>query len=94
MEFKGTSGLWEFDNNCVSTKQKVIGNIVCESPSWSEASNANWKANAQLISKAPGMLEMLKETLSYLESFIIQEEAERMLNFKIKQLIEEATKID
>jgi len=88
MKFKGTSGLWEFDNNCVSTKEKVMGNIVCESPSWSEASNANWKVNAQLISKAPEMLEMLQNVLDN-----VSEEYSK-LKEDIEKLIEEATKID
>jgi len=88
MEFKGTSGLWEFDKYCVSTKEEVMGNIICESPSWSEASNANWKANAKLISKAPEMLEMLKDILDS------NQLDEHFLYMEIETLIEEATKID
>lgn len=88
MKFKGTQGKWDFDKNYVFTKEIINGNVICESPSWSEDSNKNWSYNAQLISKAPEMLEMLQK---------IHTERINGGDFdtnEVCRLIEEATKID
>lgn len=56
-EFKGTKGNWIRNGiNGVHTE-----NGKCVAISHSLESNLECKANAQLISKAPEMLEMLKE---------------------------------
>ena len=58
MEFKGTQGKWCYNHNMVATLEPIIDDTICLCP---QLSNDKWEANAQLISKAPQMLEMLKE---------------------------------
>jgi len=89
MEFKGTQGEWDFDKNCVFTKEIINGNVICESPSWSEDSNKNWSYNAQLISKAPEMLEFIISLLNESDDIVHDE-----IKKEAKKLIEEETKID
>lgn len=92
-EFKGTKGKWEVDGCGVySLDPLVLDNIVCLQPDTDLDSHKNWKANAQLISKAPEMLEILFELHSLLE--------ENLPNWytqghhrSIEKLIKEATKI-
>ena len=60
MEFKGTKGKW-YRN----TKSKIVSSVYSENEEKlihiSGKNNDEAKANALLISKAPEMLEMLKE---------------------------------
>ena len=87
---KFTKGKWEVNKNSttLSTKDKKDF-ITC----WifiNESEEA--QANALLISKAPEMLEMLKECLDYFE--LQNSEIKNTEKIKsIKKLIKEATKI-
>jgi hypothetical protein len=86
MEFKGTQGKWESfqEYNWHEVLVKEPYKSIC-------VINVNieeHKANALLISKAPEMLDMLKDIL---ES---QESGETFHSYKIQQLIKEATEIN
>jgi hypothetical protein len=85
MEFKGTKGKWEADEDHVATLDESIhGNLICVIPDYLyPESQVNWKANALLISKAPEMLEMLKNISS----------GQYIDNSDIKQMIKEATEL-
>ena len=83
MKFKGTKGKWELfksESYCEIQTQKPLISICAVNPNVEEH-----LYNAQLISKAPEMLEMLKDIKDYLGSDKRQQ---------VEQLIEEATKID
>ncbi len=90
-EFKGTKGKWfvrkyDFSTNVLTTEMNALGNeSICFLNS---KSDFNDEANALLISKAPEMLEMLKDILSSMrgENFNISEN-------EIEQLIKEATNV-
>lgn len=90
MEFKGTKGKWiikysDRDNSYdVVTKESFIASTL-------NASNES-KINALLISKAPEMLEMLKEILLDLEEVNIPTSMYDTLK-RAKQLIKEATEL-
>ena len=61
-EFKGTKGKWDIDSSSDS-RVKLVGGLI---DVWIYRNSGDIdimeaKANAQLISKAPEMLEMLKE---------------------------------
>jgi hypothetical protein len=96
-EFKGTKGKW------VQVKKsgyfEPLASTLDISPEYNED---NWicmmqnigvingneaKANALIISKAPEMLEMLKEVSKHHQG------GHSEIGFKIKQLIKEATEI-
>jgi hypothetical protein len=79
MEFKGTKGKWKLEN--IDNNWLVMSNDV------NLVGINNNKANALLISKAPEMLEMLKEIHSFLSS------GTRINSDDIYQLIKEATEI-
>lgn len=92
MEFKGTSGEWVIEKTEI-VRHASKGSI---SPYWKQICSFvnngtdECKANALLISKAPEMLEMLKEIYSKYEK------DKHLLNVspsKIKQVIKEATEI-
>jgi hypothetical protein len=93
MEFKGTKENWvNVVIDIADFKQVVVGvdkgKAICHLWfEYSEGITDEIKANALLISKAPEMLEMLKEIL---ES---QESGEVFHSYKIEQLIKEATEI-
>lgn len=69
MEFKGTKGKWEADEDHVgSLDDSIHGNIICIIPEhYYPDSRKNWKANALLISKAPELLQDEIENYSYME---------------------------
>lgn len=115
MEFKGTKGTWtinpkqfdfETDIYCGTTRIAEVKHYNHGDNDWTrfDPTVEVGKANAQLISKAPEMLEMLQRIIS-LESIICmggavaeqwQGEAEAlntMMN-DAKQLIKEATTIN
>ncbi len=99
MEFKGTKGKWELSSyeNMNGRMLFVVQNksfdsrpndLLIHITSFSEVETQ--KANALLISKAPEMLEMLKDIYSQYEK------DGHLLNVspsKIKQLIKEATEL-
>jgi hypothetical protein len=93
MEFKGTKGKWKVTNSIPNGIYDLEGHIEIANDQWSIACVFNdvdeAKANALLISKAPEMLEMLKE----LRNAILSEDYVRMLaNSQLaKELIKEAT---
>ena len=82
MEFKGTKGKW-----IVSASTDYSDVIMIRGEQYAPSFNEN-KYNAQLVSKAPEMLEMLKN---------IQSETDPHGNSKrwneIQQLIKEATEL-
>jgi hypothetical protein len=92
MEFKGTKGKWEFNNeNFIEIQIKKPLKSIC-------AINTNveeYEANALLISKAPEMLEMLEKLYQQVdfsfESF--GSDTGLKMQEKIEQLIKEATEI-
>jgi len=94
MEFKGTKGIfsdghtgWKIDNR--ETNGVKGFEIHYSDDGECITDHVYTIEDAQLISKAPEMLEMLKEIKNQIEdgrTYITKEE--------IKQLIEEATKID
>lgn len=92
MEFKGTKGKWEYRNkNNTSFAIEVIDKSFAEVYVPFDADDIyETKADALLISKAPEMLEMLKDLLKWSAHFppAMDEELE-----KAKQLIKEATEI-
>ena len=92
MEFKGTKGKWDtmwdfskgWDKRCLSivtdmeNDYDIIANVVIYENEEIE------QANALLISKAPEMLEMLKDIKDYLGSDV---------RMKVDKLIKEATEL-
>lgn len=90
MEFKGTKGKWNTFNDRVEQRGQFIDTVICRfEPRMSRES----EANALLISKAPEMLEMLKEMFDeWCETGIGENQlSEYML--KSKKLIKEATEL-
>jgi len=92
MEFKGTKGKWELiylreQIIGISTNLPINGNIICEKPTLLNSCE-NWYANAQLISKAPEMLEMLIKVYHTL-----QNEGFNETRVEIEQLIKQATEL-
>ena len=86
MEFKGTKGKWVVDEDSTYPVHQIWSGAIyiaktCFAPSS--------KANALLISKAPEMLEMLKEVIDWEYMSVYNEE----LYDKIEQLIKQATEI-
>jgi hypothetical protein len=100
MEFKGTKGKWEV--NKTFYEQGVDGYIPIKSnitnrgwiaeAKWEhvneDMSIEEFEANALLISKAPEMLEMLKECKEALDRI-----GHGIIEAKIEQLIKEATEL-
>jgi hypothetical protein len=91
MEFKGTKGKWEIDKNDVRVNEEIIITAYGFNVKGKYTHTEETKANALLISKAPEMLEMLKE----LRNAILSEDYVRMLaNSQLaKELIKEATEL-
>ena len=92
MEFKGTKGKWEIDKyNSLSSNCKTIIIGACIGSTMHEDEEA--KANAQLISCAPEMLEILGIYLADLHNIMPQSDAQRSRIFDVEQLIKKATEI-
>lgn len=95
MEFKGTKGKWKnVVIDIADFKQVVVGidkgKAICHLWfEYSEGISDEIKANALLISKAPEMLEMLKE----LHEELLEFKGWANECSKIKQLIKEATEL-
>jgi len=87
MEFLGTKGKWKstiLKNRTFGIAlESNIDDVVCEAPSLINGLK-NWEANALLISKAPEMIEMLKDMKDYLGSDKRK---------KVEKLIKEATEL-
>ncbi|WP_137906106.1 hypothetical protein [Chryseobacterium sp. 2VB] len=66
MEFKGTKGKWEADEDHVASLDETVnGNLICVIPEQMYyRSREKWEANALLISRAPEMLEMLNNLVN------------------------------
>jgi hypothetical protein len=96
MEFKGTKGEWKNVVIDISDFKQVVvgvdkGKAVCHLWfEYSEGISDEIKANALLISKAPEMLEMLKELVN-IYPIVIEEDKEIL--HKCKKLIKEATEL-
>jgi len=103
MEFKGTKGKWVFNETQMKIKgsgdiegHTVIANV---SPKMDFSRGmTTQKANALLISKAPEMLEMLKDIIKqanevvYVNSMGASETYFQLIN-QAEQLIKEATEL-
>ena len=89
-EFKGTKGKWEI-NSRASRNVRCNNLTVANCSQGQDGENeTEEKANALLISKAPEMLEMLKELVKQ-NTYRGYEESEDVI--EAKQLIKEATQI-
>ncbi|MYZ60766.1 hypothetical protein EH151_12805 [Elizabethkingia anophelis] len=93
MEFKGTKGKWILDGIddelfMISSDVNDKGNVICQMPDEivCKESLVHWKANAQLISKAPEMLEMLNKII---EEYKVGNHD----NFIMSDLIDESEKL-
>jgi hypothetical protein len=91
-EFKGTKGKWEIN-------PKASRNVRCNNLTIANCSSGQngeneieEKANALLISKAPEMLEILKELISAFEGDNLELYQQIRIE-KAKKLIKESTKI-
>ena len=107
MEFKGTKGKWEV--GVVNNGEHGINGIVVWSPEYSKKSDGTYEMvchistpeeeiktdspNALLISKAPEMLEMLKEILDTNRDYWGEDENSVYQIYEIENLIKEATEI-
>jgi hypothetical protein len=90
MEFKGTKGKWHIEEKKASIFDDNGDSVTCwygvgTSTFWKN--EVELKANSLLISKAPEMLEMLKDLL---ESWEVGNFDNEQFVF-VKQLIKEAT---
>jgi hypothetical protein len=112
MEFKGTKGKWEVGT--VNNGQQGINGLVIWSPEYSQKSDGTYEMvchitqpdeqtetdepNALLISKAPEMLEMLKDIIRqanevvYVNSMGASETYFQLIE-QAENLIKEATEI-
>ena len=89
-EFKGTKGKWNYSKEYLTIVDQDRYGIAQEN---GIRNSSEWEANALLISKAPEMLEMLKEIITDWEfgnedNFIMANNID-----KAKQLIKEATEL-
>lgn len=88
MEFKGTKGKWVVKHLYDVFIENEFGEQICEMPAKEIIRYETWRENAQLISKAPEMLEMLKEIRDQIEdgrTYITKSD--------IDKLIQEATEL-
>jgi hypothetical protein len=94
MEFKGTKETWVLIKNDICSQEKIISTALGFIVEGKYTINEETKANALLISKAPEMLEMLKEIYKIENgAFALQSFDINLLKSKIEQLIKEATEI-
>jgi hypothetical protein len=89
MEFKGTKGKWIYDNSLqMNSGYRVVysdnGVLIHKSENKNGLSETEIEANAQLISCAPEMLEMLEDVKAYLGSDVRE---------KVEHIIKKATEI-
>lgn len=94
MEFKGTRGVWKISQPFEGTIT-IGGNVKVLVLPYSELKGLQTEdiANALLISKAPEMLQMLKNYLSDLENIVPDSTARNSRIEDIRNLIKEATEI-
>lgn len=60
MKTKHTPGKWEAKCDGVFSKDEhVMGNIICEPPSYTVESMKYWDANAKLIAAVPDLLKIV-----------------------------------
>ncbi len=95
MEFKGTKGKWEVMDASRFAVPFIVFNDNDETifQCYNTKQGNDAQANALLISKAPEMLEMLKNYLADLNNIIPSSDAQRSRIYDIEQLIKEATEI-
>ena len=97
MEFKGTKGKWYLQEytddytNIIRVKTDISDTIFLGSSS--QNPKPEYRANALLISKAPEMLEMLKEVIEFTKKVQAPSTSALFLRQEIEQLIKEATEI-
>ena len=92
-EFKGTKGKWEINTETESRIVMLNGSIdVWDFDKDRNLDNEEYKANAQLISKAPEMLEEIKHLVKALKA-VNSFGATKPIIEHAEQLIKEATKI-
>jgi len=92
LEFKGTKGVWEYDNDCVSSSDmSITSNIVCESPISYIGSMANWESNAKLIAAAPTMLYVIQSMIQVFDHCVMPTE-QHLKNYstELKAVIKKA----
>ena len=87
MEFKGTKGKW-----IVRASTDYSNVIIIRGEQYAPSFKDN-KYNAQLVSKAPEMLEMLKIYLADLNNIFPKSDAQRSRICDVEQLIKEATEL-
>ena len=93
-EFKGTSGKWKLANNEYGYYTSVRNFDDTRKICVSRANNiTESNANMLLISKAPEMLDMLKECMRVLSSVQSPATPAILLHREIEQLIKEATEL-
>jgi hypothetical protein len=99
MEFKGTKGKWELKKNEYGYNTSVFTDnsqnpnpfrTICVSRVNDQEQN---NANLLLISKAPEMLEMLKDLCNVISCYEQQTASISNNKLKAEQLIKEATQI-
>lgn len=95
MEFKGTKGPWERQKQEIIGDSKYIG-FACNYLMDEKIGNEEAKSNAQLISKAPELLEALRHSLKILEEcnppdYLVETYGNAIMNYQ--GLIKEATTV-
>jgi hypothetical protein len=105
MEFKGTKGEWVIENTpdyitpkCSTIEIYSLGNMngwICKVQNNGVIEHLEGKANALLISKAPEMLEMLKELREIFDKYEVDFQSQ-FFKYKqpLEQLIKSATEIN
>jgi type II secretory pathway component GspD/PulD (secretin) len=94
MEFKGTKGKWEISSNDIKANQQTIFSAYGFFVKGKYTHTEETKANALLISKAPEMLEMLKEVVTTYDNERLKQSITmaRVID-RAEQLIKEATEL-
>lgn len=94
-KYKFTKGKWEVvsDSDFIQSSDEIDKTIVCQFFNKYEDYFDNKEYNAQLISKAPEMLEMLLVCLKDYKNIIPQSPARDSRMDEIEQLIKQATYI-
>ena len=99
-EFKGTKGKWEVSKNNTFGRQMIdLGDFKGSIDVWyhngDTMTKQEAKANALLISKAPEMLDKLKEVLIMVDwSYELRNSSDgTTMLYEIEELIKEATEL-